>query len=51
MLCVPTVNVEVVRTAVVPAIATVPKAFVPSLKVMVPVAPEGTVAVKVTGMV
>ena len=42
---------EVVIAAVVPEIALLPMLVVPSKKLIVPVLPEGTVAVKVTGCV
>src|SRR5262249_27236813 len=47
MGCVPTARLEVVKAAVPPLIVPVPRTVEPSRKVMVPVADEGTVAVKV----
>ena len=44
----PTGSTEVVRKAVVPLIVEVPRDMAPLVKVMVPVTPEGTVAVMVT---
>jgi hypothetical protein len=47
---VPTANVEVEKLAVLVAIVPVPNKVVPSRKLTVPVAPAGTVAVKVMGL-
>jgi hypothetical protein len=48
MLCTPALSVEVVKDAVPLLIVPVPRAVAPSKKVIVPVTPAGTVAVKVT---
>ena len=48
MLCEPAVNALVENVAVESLIVPVPSVVVPSMKVTVPVAPLGTVAVKVT---
>lgn len=48
MVCTPALRVEVVKVAIPPLIVPVPRVVEPSRKVIVPVAPEGTVAVKVT---
>ena len=48
MLWLPPVRAEVVYVAVVPLMVPVPSVVLPSWNVTVPVAPLGTVAVKVT---
>ena len=47
MLWLPAARVELVKDAVPPDIVPVPSVVVPSLKVTVPVAPAGKVAVRV----
>jgi hypothetical protein len=47
---VPTANVDVEKLAVPVAIVPVPNKVVPSRKLTVPVAPAGTVVVKVMGL-
>ena len=50
MLWLPPVRAVVENVAEVPLIVPVPSVVAPSLKVTVPVAPLGTVAVKVTAV-